>query len=261
MRFGTTAALVVLAAGLAGCSRSPSPQELEKTLNEHPEILYRVIQKHPGEFIDALNKALVLARQQQGNASQEQRQEAEFRNPKLPVISDRRAVRGDVRAPVTIVEYTDFQCPYCRREHQVLQSVLAKYTGRVRLVIKQTPLDNHAQAMPAAQMFEAIAMQSPEAAWRFHDDLFDNAAALQERGPAYIVEAAQRTGVDMARAVRDANGPEVRATIEQDRREAAQFGFSGTPGVLINGVSFDGAYPQEDLEKVIDRHLAGRGRE
>jgi len=260
MRFANAALIALLAGTAAACSRSPSPEALEKTLNEHPEILYRVIQKHPTEFIDALNKALLLARQQQGNASQEQRQEAEFRNPKVPVITDSRAVRGDVRAPVTIVEYTDFQCPYCRREHEVLQNVLAKYAGRVRLVIKQTPLDNHAQAMPAARMFEALAMQNPQAAWAFHDDLFANAAALQERGPAYIEEAARRTGVDMERAMRDARSPQVTAIIEQDRAEARQFGFSGTPGVLINGVSFDGAYPQEDLEKVIDRHLAARSR-
>jgi protein-disulfide isomerase len=254
---------VLMAAAAAGCSSSPSPEELERTLNDHPQILYRFIEKHPAEFIDALNRAVRVAQSQEGQRAEQaerDRQDAEFKHPKVPILNDSRAVRGDRAAPVTIVEYTDFQCPYCRREEQVLAQVLEKYPGKVRLVIKQTPLEIHPQAMPAAQMFEALAMQSPEIAWRFHDDLFANQAELGARGQAFIEDAARRAGADLPRALRDAKGAQVRTLIDQDLQEGRQFGFSGTPGILINGVSFDGAYPQPELEKVIDRHLRELGK-
>jgi protein-disulfide isomerase len=259
-RAGLAAALF---AALGGCSSSPSPQELQATLEKNPQILYSVIEKHPAEFLDVLNKAVAAAQAQQQEASvraESRRRDEEFSHPKIPLLTDRRAVRGNPAAPVTIVEYTDFQCPYCRREEQVLREVLGRYPGRVKLVLKQTPLSIHPQALPAAQMYEAIAMQSPEKAWRFHDLLFANQDALESQGPAFIAEAARQAGADVPRALRDAQGRAVADLIASDQREAKQFGFSGTPGLLVNGVSFDGAYPPGDLESVIDRHLQALGK-
>ena len=254
---------VLLAAGLAGCSSSPSPEELQATLEKNPQILYNVIEKHPAEFLEVLNKAVAAAQAQQAQAAthaDQRRLDAEFSDPKKPVITPNRAVRGNPQAPVTIVEYTDFQCPYCRRETEVLKNVMTKYGGQVRMVLKQTPLSIHPQALPAAQLYEAIAMQSPEKAWRFHDILFANQDAIEQGGTAYLVRAAREAGADVPRAIRDAQGKQVGAIIEGDQAEAKRFGFSGTPGILINGVAFDGAYPEADLERVIDRHLQTLGK-
>jgi protein-disulfide isomerase len=263
MKITTTAAAVLLAAGAAACSRSPSPEELERTIAEHPQILYKAIEKHPAEFLEVLNRAAIAAQRaqaEQAQAAQNHARDEEFRNPKLPSIAQGRAIRGSPRAPVTIVEYSDFQCPYCRQEHEVLARVVARYDGRVRLVLKQTPLDIHPQALPAAQMFEALALQGSDVAWRFHDQMFGDQDRLQREGPAFILEAARRAGGDVTRAVQDARGPQVAATISSDQREARTFGFTGTPSLLVNGVSFDGAYPEEDIARVIDRHLAALGR-
>jgi protein-disulfide isomerase len=263
MKIARAGLAAVLAAGLAGCSSSPSPEELQATLEKNPQILYSVIEKHPAEFLDVLNKAVAAAQEQQARAavrSDTRQRDAEFRSPRQPVITAQRAVRGNPAAPVTIVEYTDFQCPYCRREEEVLRQVMSRYGGQVRLVLKQTPLSIHPQAMPAAQMFEAIAMQSPEKAWRFHDLLFASQDALEAQGATFLVQAARQVGADVPRALRDAQGGEVARIIAADQREAKAFGFSGTPGILINGVSFDGAYPEADLEQVIDRHLQALGK-
>jgi protein-disulfide isomerase len=157
---------------------------------------------------------------------------------------------------VTIVEYSDFQCPYCRRDVPVLQAVLRKYDGQVRLMLKQAPLEIHPHARAAASMFEAVLRQNPDQAWRLHDLLFANQERLGDEGARYLETAVRTVGADLARARRDADGPEVAAVLAGDQAEFQRFGFTGTPGFLIDGVMLDGARPVEAFDKIIQRALA-----
>jgi protein-disulfide isomerase len=255
-------ALLALAVSVAcvACSSSPSPEALQATLVQHPEILYAAVRAHPKEFIQVLNAA---AQQSKGelaaqSASDERaRIDAEFRNPKVPSLAG-HVVLGESNAPVTIVEYADFQCPYCRAERATVEEVLKEYPGKVRLVIKQTPLDIHPQAMGAALMFEAVALQGSMPALRFYDELYENQGRLKEGG-SFLQAAAKRAGADVPRAIADAKGDSARAMIKADLDEFQRFGFNGTPGFLINGVSLEGAYPRSAFEQIINRHLAALG--
>ena len=94
--------------------------------------------------------------------------------PRLsPVIDASRIVRGNPKAAVTIFEYTDFQCPYCRYGAMTVDEVMARYEGQVRLIVKQLPLPLlHPMAMSCARYFEAISMQSADKAWAFYDRIF-----------------------------------------------------------------------------------------
>lgn len=248
---------IALSAVLLAAGCSPSPDQLRATLVKNPQVLYAVIEAHPAEFLAVVNRAAGVAQAaQRGQAIENEaaRIEAEFRNPKSPRI-EHRAVLGNPKAPVTIVEYSDFQCPFCRRERDVLVQILERYGDRVRLLVKHTPLDEHPQAMPAALMYEAIARQSPAQAYRFYDELFTNPEQLDARGEAFIEMAARRAGADVPRAIADAKSDAVKAVIAADLAEGRQFGFTGTPGFLINGVSLQGAQPLSALEAIIDRHL------
>lgn len=242
------------------CSASPSPEALQATLVQHPEVLYAAVRAHPKEFIQVLNAA---AQQSKGelaaqSANDERaRIDAEFRNPKVPSLPG-HVVLGEPNAPITIVEYADFQCPYCRAERATVEDVMKEYAGKVRLVIKQTPLDIHPQAMGAALMFEALALQGSMPALRFYDELYENQGRLKE-GSSFLQAAAKKAGADVTRAVRDAQSDSARAMIKADMDEAQRFGFSGTPGFLINGVSLEGAYPRSAFEEIINRHLAALG--
>jgi protein-disulfide isomerase len=243
---------------LAACA--PSPDRLKDELVKHPEIVLAAIEAHPTEFISALQKAAAQAGAGPSPAAERRRLDQEFAHPKTPVIS-RRAVLGNPAAPVTIVEYSDFQCPYCRQERDVLVGLMREYGDSVRLVVKHTPLEAHPVAMPAALMYEAIARQSPMAAYRFYDDLFANQGRLDAEGEPYLAVAARAAGADEARASRDARSADVRAVVDADLDEGRRFGFTGTPGFLINGVSIQGAHPIADFEQIINRHLAlARGR-
>jgi protein-disulfide isomerase len=248
----------VLSIAAVGCTPAPTPEQVEAALQEHPDILYRVIERHPAEFIAALDKAARAsagAREEASRRDLAVRTEDEFRHPKLPRI-ERRAVFGNPGAPITIVEYSDFQCPYCRAEREVLVRLLREYGDSVRLVVKHTPLEMHPVAMPAALMYEAVARQSPMAAYRFYDDLFTNQEKLDSEGEGYLPIAAHAAGADSGRARADARSAEVRAVIEADLDEGRRFGFTGTPGFLINGVALMGAHPLGDFEQIINRHLA-----
>jgi protein-disulfide isomerase len=248
------AVLIVVLAGAVSAHFAAAPWQMERALARNPDILIHAMRNDPSRFMAALNQVAAAAHQEQLRAENDRREE-EFHNPRHPRLQDGRAVRGDANAPVTIVMYSDFQCSYCRQQHEVLARVLDRYEGQVRLLLKHLPSERHAQSLAAAGMFEAIALQSAENAWRFHDTLFANPQRLEAEGESFILAAARTTGIDVERARQDAQGAEVAAIVADDQREAAEFGFNGTPSLLINGVSFEGAYPIDDLARAIERHL------
>jgi len=253
------ALLVTLSSLLAACT--PSPDQLRATLKQHPEILAEFIRQHPAEVMEALQAAADSYQhlaQAKADQAEEERIARELAAPRRPVIEPGRAVRGAPDAPVTIVEYSDFQCPYCRRDVPVLKAVLEKYPGQVRLVLKQTPLAIHAHAHEAALMFEAVLRQGQDKAWHYFDLLFANQERLGAEGGAYLDAAARQVGADVARARRDARSAEIGAIVDADLAEFQQFGFSGTPGFIVNGVMLDGSKPIEAFERVITRVLAGQ---
>jgi protein-disulfide isomerase len=249
----------VIALLLLGCRGEPSAQAIEQQLQQHPDMLYRVIERHPAEFIAALNRAAQVAQattreNQERDASA--RMEAEFNAPKVPAL-DHRIAFGNPSAPITIVEYSDFECPYCLRERDVLVEVMKRYGDRVRLVVKQTPLEIHAHAMSAALTYEAVARQDPAKAFKLYDELFNHQRQLESQGDAYLDKAVRAVGADVARARSDARSAGIRAVVDADLAEFHRFGFNGTPGFLINGVSLEGSHPAETFGRIIDRHLAG----
>jgi protein-disulfide isomerase len=238
-------------------SCSPSPTRLRDEVVKHPDIVLAAIEAHPEAFISALQKAAARASAAATSpAAIKARMDTAFAHRQVPVI-EHRAVLGNPSAPVTIVEYSDFQCPYCRSVREVLVQLMREYGDSVRLVVKHTPLEDiHPVAMPAALMFEAVARQDPMAAYRFYDDLFANQERLDAEGERYLPVAAHAAGVDSARARVAAGSAEVRAVVEADLDEGRRFGFTGTPGFLINGVALMGAHPIGDFEQIINRHLA-----
>jgi protein-disulfide isomerase len=184
--------------------------------------------------------------------------EDELRHPKVALI-DHRAVLGNPRAPITIVEYTDLQCPFCRKEREVLLQLFQRYGDSIRLVVKQLPVvELHPHAMDGALMFEAIARQDPNKAYKLYDDVYEHQEQFATEGQAFLERSAARIGADVPRALRDQRSDAVRAVVTADMAEGHRFGFTGTPGFLVNGVSLQGAYPLEAFEQLIDRQMTSR---
>ena len=165
-----------------------------------------------------------------------------------------RIVRGNPAAPVTIVEVTDFQCPYCSNGARTVSAMMAKYEGKVKLVVKHYPLPFHPAALPAALYFEAIALQSPDKAWQFYDAVFANARQLID-GEAFLKAVAASVGADMSRLEKDARSPEIYKIIAADKQEFEQAKYDGVPVFIINGKGFVGAQPSAKFIEAIDAAL------
>lgn len=251
---------MVAALALAGCA--PSAPQLKKIMEENPDILYGVIQKDPKKFLDIVNEAAQKARSQEESKYAEDEtkaREEEFKNPKKPVLSDDRAFSGTAGAPITIIEYSDFQCPYCKKGAETMKQVAAAYPGKVKIIFKDMPIEKiHPLARPTSEMYEAIALQDLTKATKFKEYVFENQDKLNQGGPKFIEETAKKVGANVAKAKIDAAGDVVRKRIEADKAEGEKFGFSGTPGYLVNGVSLKGAYPIDEFKKIIDQQLAAK---
>ena len=238
---------------ISGCK--PSVDQIRAILEKNPDVVFNIIEQNPEKFMEVVNNAFQKAQlkeREKAQADLEAAREKEFKEPKKPNIESSRAIRGNPNAPITIVEYTDIECPYCARGHQVIRSLEEKYKDKIRVVFKHLPLEFHEQALPAAQWFEAIAMQNPQKAYEFSDVLFQNQDKL---GVEFYKATAKALGLDVAKIESDIKSDKIKTRIEADKTEAKEFEFTGTPGFLINGVSIRGAMPQAEFEKVIDRLL------
>lgn len=160
------------------------------------------------------------------------------------------ALRGPEQAKVSIVEYSDFQCPFCARVVPTLNQIRETYGDQVNLVYKHLPLRIHPEAQPAAAAAEAAGLQGKF--WEMHDKIF---AGQRELSDAKYVEWARELGLDLERFDRDRKSEAVRARIAQDEQEAERFGVSGTPAFFINGRFLSGAQPFDAFQRVIDDEL------
>lgn len=250
--------LAILTLFLAACA--PSAEQLKKAIEQDPSIVFVAIEKAPDQFIEVVNKAAREAQtrqQEKAVAEENAKREAEFSNPLKPQIDESRTFFGPKDAVITIVEYSDFECPYCSRGYNTIKQVMATYPTQVRVLFKHLPLDFHPHAMPAAKIYEAIAKQSQEKAIKFHDMIFENQQKLKG-GEKWLLETAKKVGANVESVKKDMNSEEIAKRIEADMEEARNFGMSGTPGFIINGVSLKGAYPFPEFKSIIDRHLAAK---
>jgi protein-disulfide isomerase len=158
---------------------------------------------------------------------------------------------GPQNAPITMVEWSDFQCPYCGSAQPTLQQLRAQYGNKLRLVWKNQPLPFHTNAMSAAEAAMAAAEQGKF--WEMHDKLF---ARQNELSPALYDQLAKEVGLDMGKFHASIEGHRNQPLIQADMRAGTLLGASGTPTFFINGRKLVGAQPFESFKQVIDSELA-----
>ncbi len=237
------------AALISACASNEA--QIKQALRQNPSLVFDVIEQNPEQFIDVVNKAAKLAQQKQSEKQVSQvkeDQEKDLKEPKRPVVESSRILEGSTSAPITIVEYADFQCPYCKMGHKSLEAFKEKYKGQIQFVFKNMPLDGHQMAYPAATYFEALRKQGGNKALKFYNLLFKNQGELSE---AYLKKAALEVGANMAKLAEDLKSPLIKEVISKDMAEFQNFGFTGTPTIILNGVALVGAQPVSELERVL----------
>ena len=170
---------------------------------------------------------------------------------KVQVAYDPARLRGSPQAPVMIVEFSDFQCPFCRKVQSTLKKLLEKYQGQVSLAYRDFPLRGmHSQAELAAEASRCAVEQGKF--WEYHDLLFANPDKLNRAGLAGM---AQSLGLNEKQFDACLSSGKYTKQIEQDLQDGIRAGVEGTPGIFINGILLSGAQPEAAFEKIIRAQL------
>jgi len=173
--------------------------------------------------------------------------------PEAPVTIEvgNAPAKGDKKAPVTIVLYSDFQCPFCSRVGPTLKQIEEKYGNKVRVAFKHQPLPFHPNARIAASA--SMAAHEQGKFWEMHDLLFKNQQKLDRQS---LDTYAQELKLDMRKFTDAMNNDKFKAVIDSDQAEGNKVGANGTPTLFVNGRKIVGAQPFENFAKLIDEELA-----
>lgn len=243
---------------------------IEKTLEDNPEIIYNVIKKDPAKFMTTLREAAQQAEKSMYEDAQKKEDEdrkKEFDAPKAFAVEADRPILGNKDATITIVEYSDFQCPFCKKGSETMDEVFKAYGDKVRLIYKHMPLEQkHPNARRGSEYFEAIALQDPAKAFVFKKAVFADQNATygsDSEAEKFYQKAAKEAKADMGKLNKDLKDKEkiaaIKARIDADMEEAGKNGIEGTPGYLVNGVTLKGAYPFPEFKKIIDEWIKRKG--
>jgi len=171
--------------------------------------------------------------------------------PKVQVGFDPARLRGNPKAPVMIVEFSDFQCPYCHQVEPTLKALLAKYPDKVSLAYRDFPLTSiHPQAELAAEASRCAGEQGKF--WEYHDQLYGS-SNLDRAG---LLDDARNLKLDEKQFDSCLTDGKYKAEVSRDAQEGTQAGVSGTPGFFVNGVPLSGALPLDTFARAIDDELA-----
>jgi protein-disulfide isomerase len=172
---------------------------------------------------------------------------------RVPVVANGPA-KGPANAPVTIVEFSDFQCPYCSRLIPSIQEVEKKYGDKVRLVFRQYPLPMHPNAQKAAEA--SLCANDQGKFWQLHDAMFSNQNAL---AVDQLKAKAAELGLNADKFNKCLDSGEKVAIVQADQKDGLAAGVNGTPAMFINGRFLNGAVPVDQITTVIDDELRRAG--
>jgi protein-disulfide isomerase len=166
----------------------------------------------------------------------------------VPVTAADHAL-GSATAPVTLVEYGDFECPHCRRAHPIVKEVRARLGSKLRFVFRNFPLTNvHPHAEHAAEVAEAAGAQGKF--WEMHDRLFERQFALQDED---LLEYAGDLGLNVATVTRELSAHAYKDKVRDDFMGGVRSGVNGTPTFYVNDVRFDDSWDPDTLTAALER--------
>lgn len=168
-----------------------------------------------------------------------------------PPVNQHDHTQGPTDAPITLVEYADFQCPYCGQADGIVKELQQRLGDKLRFVFREFPLtDIHEHALHAAQVAEAAGAQGKF--WPMHDYLFEHQRKLDDR---HLMQYAQEIGLDMEQFTQAVNNDSLIEHIQADMESGERSGVHGTPTFFINGELFQGSWDVEGLMAAIEERL------
>ena len=233
--------LFALVLALLVAAGAAAEQAVDKALEEQ---ILKVIREHPKEIMEAV-VGYQRAQAEQRMKSAETRLQEQVASLQADELLGTSPLRGKLGSKLVLIEFSDFQCPYCAKAHQVVQQFMTAHGGEVALVYKHLPLDEmHPQATNAA--LASWAAQQQGKFWEFHDQMF---SAPDRLGDAFYVAIATSLALDVARFDKDRASDAAKAAVQRDLDLAKKLNIQATPQFLMNSHPITGAAPLEEFEK------------
>jgi protein-disulfide isomerase len=238
---------------------TPSDQEMKQFYEEHKAQMgaqpYDQVKDRIAQYIKQTKGREQLSTLID-NLKKQHNVQVTLQAPDLPrvEVAAKGPARGPDSAPVTIVEFSDFQCPYCGREVPVVERIMQEYDGKVRLVFRHFPLNFHPYAQKAAEAGACAADQGKF--WQMHDKMFGN---QQKLAVDDLKAFAKDVGLDPKKFEKCLDSGEKKALVDADEKAGEEAGVSGTPAFFVNGIFINGAVPYEQFKDTLDRELKKKG--
>lgn len=170
--------------------------------------------------------------------------------PKAEIALDNNYRLGPKDAPVLLVEFADYECPYCAKAHPAIKQIREEFEGKIAMVFKDLPLPMHQNAWKAAEASRCAGVQGKY--WEYHDALFSNSGFAVPQ----LKQHARDLGLDSAKFDKCLDSNEQREAVNRDYVEAQQLGLTGTPSFFLNGEFFTGALDYATLRRMVEKELA-----
>lgn len=245
------ALLLLIPQHASAADKNELKMQVESILRDNPDILLSIIGENSEKVLVALRegnrKAKITALKAQWKK--------DVAVPKS-VATKGRAVRGNPDAPITVIAFSDFTCPYCEQAAFTLNSLMSHYGKTVRFIFKNYPLASHDNARLASQYFVAANNFDTEKAWKLYDELFSNREAILAEGEPFLKKAAEKVGLDPEKLAEEARTEPVNAIIEEDMADAKALGLEGTPYFLVNNILIRGALPLDMYSEAVEIALS-----
>lgn len=252
-RFLCVALVILLAPAGAATASSVTEQNLadmlRKVFREHPEIVLDVLRENSIEVLEIAQKGS-QERQYKAMRTQWQEDVKKSRN-----IRHNRPFLGDEKAPVTIVAYSDYTCPYCADAAETIHQVLTARKGSVRFMFKNYPRRDQPLSRLASEYVTAAFALEPAKAWVYHDIVFAGQMRLLKEGEGFLRAEALALGFNLQKLGAEAKGGKVKAIVDEDIAEALEIGVPGTPFHMVNNLSIRGGLPLPAFLEAVDTAL------
>ncbi len=239
-------AAVLTGVVLVSCSAGGEANENAQTSSEFEQKVLQVVRDNPQVLVETLQ----AYQQQQKEGVQEARRSFLEKMSKEPAtVIGNSPTKGSAKQDIVLLEFSDFQCPFCGRAHDTVKQFIQKHQDRVTLVYKHLPLASiHSQAVPAAQASWAAQQQGKF--WKYHDRLFDNQDQL---GDELYKQVAKDLELDLDKFNRDRNSDAAKQAIQQDLQLAQRLGLNSTPFFFLNEQALSGAVKLSELEQALEK--------
>jgi len=232
---------------------APTEEEIKQVYEENKEALNNAPYETAKPYIiDVLKQQNATVRKGElvDQLRKKYKAQIALRPPVVEVGTGGRAARGGANAPVTIISFSDYECPYCKRAETTVEQVITTYGDKVKFVHRDFPLSFHQHAQQAAEAARCAEAQGKF--WEYHKKLF----ASEDLSTAKLKAMAKETGLDQKKFDECLDKQQFKDAVAKDMADGSAVGVSGTPAFFINGRMLSGAQPFDKFQEVIDEELA-----